>query len=586
MAAAPSRSAQPAAVPVSVDEGHAWQWSGPPRLDTVRDAVRGACDFMRRHGVDEASLSAWELALTEAGNNAVFYVGDATAAEAWEMHVFVTAAHAVVRMVDHTPGFDWPDEVTLPDPESETGRGLFLITSLTDFQRYDRGRDANVLTLHRRHDPVPVKDGNSEDLTAQVKELESTLEAMTDELSASYESLAAIFHFSRELGGTQSLGEFASRLLDHLATVTGSETGCLRMVGDDGALCTMAECGDRALSARAFGELEGAAVETRQDQWIEARTIRAGAGPASGLVHPFYDGDRLMGVVSLGRHERAEAFRAGEVNVVHTFAEFFCQQVLRRRHEEAAVKAELTRRELELAASIQRSLLPRSMPCVPGLALTAHFESAYDVGGDYYDVMQEENGNVVFVVADVMGKGVGASIMAAVTRSVFRSLRHLGDCPNRLMEKAAALLWEDLDRLEMFVTAAVGHVDVGRGLICMANAGHCPAILLPAGGGVPQEVPGGGLPLGLSPAPTFEDLVVPFGPGARLVAFTDGLTDPRDARGAFHSVDDFRLWLGQAGPAAGTVDALRLRLLDRLRQDSSHAPLADDQTFLICGNTR
>ena len=176
-------------------------------------------------------------------------------------------------------------------------------------------------------------------------------------------------------------------------------------------------------------------MSTRQDQWIDA----SDANPAvlSGLVHPFYHEDELMGVLSLGRHHSAHPFNAGEVNVVHTFAEFFAQQMLSRRHEEEAIRSSVARREFELAAAIQQSLLPPPLPDVAGVSVTGHCESALSIGGDFYDLIPCGKDGYFFVIADVMGKGVAASMIAAVTRSTVRAFSHFYQYPARLLEQVA-----------------------------------------------------------------------------------------------------------------------------------------------------
>jgi serine phosphatase RsbU (regulator of sigma subunit) len=300
-------------------------------------------------------------------------------------------------------------------------------------------------------------------------------------------------------------------------------------------------------------------------------------------VHPFYLDDELMGILSLGRRRSAQPLNAGEVNVIHTFAEFFTQQVLTRRHEEVAVQTSVARRELELAAEIQRSLLPRRLPVWPGISISGHCENALTVGGDFYDIIPWENRGFLFIVADVMGKGMGASMMAAVTRQAFRSLGQFSQSPAQVMVRAAALLFDDLDHLEMFVTAAIGVVDLQRSEVRIANAGHCPVLITMPDGTVVSCEPSMP-PLGLEKSPDCPEAVVPFTAGSRLIAYSDGLVDPRDKRTPFDSPDDLSAWVAAAARQSSTAESLKNALLERIgcipSQDPS--PLqADDQTILV-----
>ncbi|MES2705518.1 MAG: SpoIIE family protein phosphatase [Verrucomicrobiota bacterium] len=569
------------------EEGTAWRWSGEPALTAVREAAVSARTFLKRQGLTEDDLNAWELVLTEAANNVVLHMPPERAADSWNLHLFVTSGEVTATLTDHSPGFDWPDKVELPDVDSESGRGLFIIKEMTDSRYYLRGPQENVLTLVRGRQAsgrITAEDHTGAFTEEQKQELESTLDHMTEELGAAYESLSAIFRFSSESNRITDLSAFTATLLDHLATVTQSDCGVIRTVGEDGGFKTLAMKGcvssPDAPDGGDFDSLEKAAIASREDQWIDPATFKGASEIMSGLVHPFYEGDTLMGTLSLGRRKLTEPMRAGEVNVVHTFSEFLAQHIVRRRHEEQALKASAVKRELELAASIQRSLLPRSMPTIPGLELSAHCESAMDVGGDFYGVLPWGQTGLFFMMADVMGKGVGASMMAAVTRSVLRSVPQFYTDPGSVLTQTAKFLFEDLDQLEMFVTAVVGTVDIPSGEVRLASAGHCPVLIAMPDGEV-HEIPASGPPLGLMEVIEYPSTIMPFPPGSRMLVFTDGLTDPRDGRGAFASHTELADWLLANAAGSGTAANLHQALLQRLRLHSATAPLADDQTFLI-----
>ncbi len=552
--------------------GHAWQWSGPYTLLAVREASIGARAFLADHGLPEAELSAWELILTEAGNNSVIHSAGDAAGQSWQVHLLFAPDRVIARIHDGNEGFDWPEDPQLPDDDAESGRGIFLIHTLTDFRKQAHHPGGNILTLERRHTPA-----------APAEDLEATLDAMTEELASCYESLSAIFRFTAEARHTTRLEDFADSLLHHLGTVTASDCGMLRVVSQN-QLTSLATHGCDAPPPCGVNEspspLEAAAVSTRQDQWIDA----SDANPTilSGLVHPFYHEDELMGVLSLGRHHSPQPFNAGEVNVVHTFAEFFAQQMLSRRHEEEAIRSSLARREFELAAAIQQSLLPPPLPDNAGVSVTGHCESALSIGGDFYDLIPCGDGGYFFVIADVMGKGVAASMIAAVTRSTVRAFSHFYQYPARLLERVALQMHDDLEKLEMFVTIAVGIIDVPEGLIRVANAGHCPVIIAQPGGEFTEASPERP-PIGLERNPEFTEYEIPLRQGMRILAYTDGLVDPRNQRPSFETQSDVAEWFAAASAQGAPIDDLKSTLLERLGHSTDPNTLADDQTFLLIG---
>ncbi len=550
--------------------GHAWRWSGPYTLGAVREASTGARAFLEPLGLPEPELAAWELILTEAGNNSVIHGTGDPSDLSWQVQLLFTPDRVIARIIDGNADFEWPVDPELPDDDAESGRGVFLIHTLTDFRKHEHHSGGNILTLERRHTPA-----------APAEDLEATLDAMTEELASCYESLSAIFRFTAEARSTARLEDFAESLLHHLGTITASDCGMLRVVSQN-QLTTLANHGCDATPACAVEEsplpLEAAAVITRQDQWIDS----SAANPAvlSGLVHPFYHEDELMGVLTLGRHQSAQPFNAGEVNVVHTFAEFFAQQMLSRRHEEESIRSSVARREFELAAAIQQSLLPPPLPDLAGVSVTGHCESALSIGGDFYDLIPCGKNGYFFVIADVMGKGVAASMIAAVTRSTVRAFSHFYQYPARLLEQVALQMHDDLDKLEIFVTMAVGIVDVSEGLIRVANAGHCPVIVCQPGA-EPTEVSPERPPVGLERNPVFTEYEIPLRPGTRILAYTDGIVDPRNHRPSFRSQPEVADWFAETTARMEPIGDIKSALLQRLGHNIDPNTLADDQTFLL-----
>ncbi|HYG36222.1 MAG TPA: ATP-binding protein [Clostridia bacterium] len=138
----------------------------PLRVQWLR--VTLACDFSRVRAVAQATrqlLAAegcgedetmdCELALVEACNNAIKYVAPGSVGQSILVEVLCGPREIELRIYDHTPGFDWPDKAVLPDPESESGRGLYLIRSTMNYAKYFRGKDENVLVL-RKHRSRPA----------------------------------------------------------------------------------------------------------------------------------------------------------------------------------------------------------------------------------------------------------------------------------------------------------------------------------------------------------------------------------------------------------------------------------------------
>ena len=539
-----------------------WQWHGTANLRSIRDISLGIRKFLSGCNIEESEITAWELVISEAGNNVAIHSpgGDL------DVLVTLTPTKVIVRIKDCSAGFEWPDDVSLPPDSYESGRGLFLIQELTDARSYCKSNKVNILELERNYKSELIPD----------EDLESTLTAMTEELLFCYESLASIFHFIVEARETESLDEFASSLLEHLSKSTSTSMGLLRISRKDGRMETLAHYGVSDIPPI---EIELTAIDERSDQWIDGEINELGNGQAmAGMVHPFYSDGVLIGSITLARMAGSGRLNAGEVNMIHTFAEFFIQHTLSRKHEEEAIQSSVARHEVQLAANIQNSLLPRAPLPIHGAEIDGECQSALSVGGDFYEVITLPDVGYFFVIADVMGKGVAASLIAAVTRSVIRSVTNDFLNPAELLGVVAKLMYEDLDRLEMFVTISIGILDLSKQEIRIANAGHCPVIVV--SDKVTEAAPSNP-PLGLEKAPDYFEHVIPLTSNTKVLAYTDGFTDSRNGKLSFESEDAVTSWFQSISSECSTLQELKQRIQERLGTNKAAETLADDQTYII-----
>jgi len=123
-------------------------------LAEVQTTATAARRFLAEQGCLDKELMDYELVLVEACNNAIQHVGNGGCRKPVLVEVLCDSSQVEFRITDHTPGFDWPAETTLPDSLRESGRGLFLITSLVDYANYFRGSGENVLVIRKRRASV------------------------------------------------------------------------------------------------------------------------------------------------------------------------------------------------------------------------------------------------------------------------------------------------------------------------------------------------------------------------------------------------------------------------------------------------
>ena len=181
------------------------------------------------------------------------------------------------------------------------------------------------------------------------------------------------------------------------------------------------------------------------------------------------------------------------------------------RQQEREIQArEQIERELQVARLIQQTLLPHELPAIDGWEVSAYYRPAREVGGDFYDFIDFEDGKLGIVVADVTDKGVPAALVMATARSVLRSAAAELIAPGRVLARANDLLHPDIPP-KMFVTCLYALLDPATGRLEFANAGHN----LPyrrTGGGA-DEILATGMPLGLMPDMTYEEQQVQLDSG-------------------------------------------------------------------------
>jgi serine phosphatase RsbU (regulator of sigma subunit)/anti-sigma regulatory factor (Ser/Thr protein kinase) len=569
-------------------------------LDEVRPAVGQVCAFMEFHEFKVEEVRACELAMVEGANNAIKYAGHNL--ESIRIDALADAEAIEIRIHDHTPGFSWPKTIALPEPDQENGRGLFLISSLMDHVCYYRGEVSNCLVMLKKRTPHATKmvarEVESDDAhERRLSESEHVVRDMAEELSFCYESLSAIFRCSAELGRTNNLEDFARRLLSDLAQITSADWFVLRLVSPEESSLVVFSTSEEAHQLQPIAlansqsppvSVEAEAALTREDVWFDlGNPLRSfdpleQLKPASrGLVHPFFFSDSLIGTLTIAKTREGPPFSAVQANVVHTFTDFLAIQIVNARFTAEQLRTRLISRELEIAKTIQRALLPKIIPRLPGYRLAGFCESAHQVGGDFYDVIKIGDDSVLLVIADVMGKGIPAAMFAAILRSLLRAVPEWTSQPAALLGRVNRLMFEELSGVDMFITAQVVFINSKERTMTAASAGHCPLLLAVDGDGQVKAIAPEGLPLGILADTTFSNQTESLPNNCRVLLYTDGLTEARNVQGEFFGQERLMKWLRKTSQIKYSADELKESLAMELEEFQATTNLSDDQTFLI-----
>ena len=189
--------------------------------------------------------------------------------------------------------------------------------------------------------------------------------------------------------------------------------------------------------------------------------------------------------------------------------------------------ARVYEREHRIAEMLQRSLLPASLPQLPGLSVAARYRPAAaeaEVGGDWYDVIPIPGGGAGLVMGDVAGKGLAAASMVGRLRNALRAYALEGHEPAKVVDQLNRLVWTESQDSQM-ATLLYLVVDPAQSAARWVNAGHPPPLLL-FGRSEPEFLEGGAsVPLGVLPFPSYEERSMDLRPGGTVLLYTDGLVE-------------------------------------------------------------
>jgi sigma-B regulation protein RsbU (phosphoserine phosphatase) len=242
-----------------------------------------------------------------------------------------------------------------------------------------------------------------------------------------------------------------------------------------------------------------------------------------------------------------------------------------------ALEKERLEREMQLAAEIQRQILPKGSPVVPGYQLTGWYRPARQVGGDYYDLFPLKDGRIRVVVGDVSGKGMPAALMVSTLHSALRLLFDQAQFGPALLERLNRHIAES-SAANKFITMLLAELDPRTAVLHYMNAGHNPGILLRHGGAV-EQLTAGGLPLGLMPQARFQSRALTLEPGDLLCLYSDGITEaesPEEEEFGMARLIDLLL-RERDRPLEDLVDAI----VQTVGEFSQGRPQGDDQTLVL-----
>ena len=300
-------------------------------------------------------------------------------------------------------------------------------------------------------------------------------------------------------------------------------------------------------------------------------------GVRSVLAVPLGVSEKVFGIIYADSPIAEGRFTEDHLKVLTTLASVAAIRVENARLVEARFQQERLERELQLAMEIQQRFQPTAPPSVPGYELQGISFPCYEIGGDYYDFIQREDGRLVIALGDVSGKGTAAALLMSSLHAAIHAQTGSHDTLVKTISAVNRYLADNIPS-NRFVTLFYAELDPESGAVSFLNAGHNPPLIVHAAGTV-EQLASGGLPLGIKADAEYREGRTHLQMGDVLVIYSDGVTEAASPSG--EEFGPTRLYEVVSRNVDASAAGIRDRIESALTKFSQGTQAADDITLVI-----
>ncbi|HEU4895240.1 MAG TPA: SpoIIE family protein phosphatase [Acidimicrobiia bacterium] len=327
----------------------------------------------------------------------------------------------------------------------------------------------------------------------------------------------------------------------------------------------------------AGGPVELSSVEVQSD------TISRLRDEGIELVVPLIGQGELLGALYLGQRLSDQPYSTDDRRLLGNLAAQVAPAMkvaqLVREQQAEAKERERIQQELQVAALIQQTLLPKELPSINGWNVDAFYRPARAVGGDFYDFIDLGGSRLGVVIGDVTDKGVPAALVMATCRSMLRAAAFNHDSPSEVLAEVNDALVPEIPPA-MFVTCLYAIIDTDVGEVTFANAGHNLPYVRTSDGVI--ELRATGMPLGLMPGMGYDDKTHELSDGDLMVLTSDGITEAHNQEGEMYG---FSRLMGRVAANTKNDDMVDSLVTDLERWTGPDAEQEDDITLVVVRKT-
>jgi len=415
---------------------------------------------------------------------------------------------------------------------------------------------------------------------------------LSKQVRSRVEELSAMYRMTNTFTEKKDLKEIYQLVAETMVKVTGADACSIRVLNEERTeLVIMAAYG---LSAKYISKgpillseskIDREVVESRKcvyvaDERTDERVLYKAQARREGLVSalcvPMIYRGQIEGVIHVYTR-RPHQFDWFETSMIQGVASQAAWAIVNARLYHEALQAENIRRQLRLAGDVQRRMIPSQAPKIPGFEISTIYVPCFDLAGDFYDFIELPDGKIGICVADVVGKGVRASLLMSSTRSALRAhANYVRDLP-ALIKAVNFDLWRESE-ISDFVTLFYGVIDPTNKTLTYTNAGHEPALYIHEGK-IRQLDVGGGV-IGISEDAEFSQETITLSSNDVLIIFTDGLPEAINFEDEAFGRERVYAAALEAWSRGDSADAIGKHLLWEMRRFAGLQSRGDDLTLI------
>ncbi|MEM9158281.1 MAG: SpoIIE family protein phosphatase [Verrucomicrobiota bacterium] len=549
-------------------------------FENVAAAAAKLKAYCQLRSLEETLWHQLELIFCEALNNAIEHGCKEEAS--LQVHATWKWEDEFIEITIDDPGsIDEPDaQSELPeDILSESGRGLFIIESLVDEMMHENLPSGHRLIirkeLHRPQNPV-----------TQMQESDRMIRTMSASLQKSYTKNSVLQGLSEDLAANPLFEGILLKGLERFRLIAPISDVQVWIRNEDKLVRTILPdeipheitlpLSSANTIAQSFNKKETLYIPLCSELPMEDPIY---SEETCGLACPIlFQGDPIGVIAFIAPKSEALTIDGPVKDLAAAFAQFLGIAYTSALTYKTREEIDKTNTELEIASEIQQSLLPSQYPENEYCKTSGKCVTALAVGGDYIDAIEIRDVGLLIVIADVMGKGVPAALLATIFRTAIRSRLNLAETPGWLLSQINKQIHDDLGHLNMFITAQAAFLTYDKKKLKLASAGHCPALLLSSGENRAKEFTAEGMPLGIDANDIFEERLIDLDTNDRVIFITDGLYEAENEKGGMLGIEGFKSQLSKL--ADESVDTLPGRVFDFINRYSGEQSAQDDKTLL------